>query len=115
MRVAINAIDNVVTIDGWPHNCDCKALLGDEISAVQWYGDHGEIEFVGHKRPNARFDDFSEFQEFVDQAEPWPKPKTAEELEAEVIDRREADPVTRLGHRHPSPKFFTVDPSQASE
>jgi hypothetical protein len=75
MRVSINSIDNTIVVDGKGMTVDCAGLRAEEISAVQWHGDHGEIEFIGHKKYNQTIDDFSRFQVYVDRAEPFPEPK----------------------------------------
>ena len=104
MRVSIIAADNMVVIDGTAHDCDCSKLLAHGISALQWYGAEGEIEYVGHKQPNEITDSLENFQEFIDKATPVPtfvdNSKFAEE---QAIIKREANPETRLGHFHPTP------------
>ena len=45
MRVSIIAVDNVVSIDGETHCASCEELIAQDIHAVQWHEDHGEIEF----------------------------------------------------------------------
>ena len=76
MRVSIIAEDNKIYIDKIGHDCDCRPLLTDNISAVQWYGDYGEVEFVGHKMPNMRIESLSGFQQLIDKATPTPIPFT---------------------------------------
>jgi hypothetical protein len=84
MRVSILVADNVIVIDGKTMNVDLQALRGRNISAVQWYGELGEVEFAGHKQANQSIRSFKEFQEFVDRAKPPPDPKTPtpDELDA---------------------------------
>lgn len=77
MRVSINAADNIVVIDGEPCRSDCAELITSGISIVQWYGDHGEIEFIGHAQPNGAITDFAPYQSYVDNAVPLnPSPST---------------------------------------
>ena len=75
MRVSLNCVDDVIHINGKPMVVDCSALRDEGISAIQWYGKHGEIEFLGHPKPNEMIKDFTPYQDFVDMAEPWPEPK----------------------------------------
>jgi hypothetical protein len=84
MRVAISSVDDVIHIDGNAMRTDCAALRAREISAVQWYGEAGEIEYIGHKRPNEKIEDFEPFHAFVAQAEPFqePEPMTPDESRA---------------------------------
>ena len=72
MRVSINTRDNQVFADGKMHGADCSELLSKGITAVQWDGSAGEIEFVGHAKPNENIEDFSPYQKYVDAAVPWP-------------------------------------------
>jgi hypothetical protein len=57
MRVTIIPDDTVVMIDGEPVEGVDMASMPSEIHAVQWYGDHGEIEFRDF-RPHEQFTDF---------------------------------------------------------
>jgi hypothetical protein len=76
MRVSIIAPDQVVVVDGGALVITMVLeLLTQDIHAVQWYGDFGEIEFATHwlpdeqrfdRKPNERITDFSEFQKYVD-------------------------------------------------
>jgi len=71
MRLTIVRYDNMVSINGEPKPIDCSGLNTD-ISAVQWYGDHGHIEFVNdgadayHFRLNEEITDISRFQPVID-------------------------------------------------
>jgi hypothetical protein len=75
MRVSINAADGTVVVDGVPGKSDCRELLDQGISAVQWYGSKGEVEYVGHAKPNMEITSFATFQTFVDRAEMTPAPE----------------------------------------
>jgi hypothetical protein len=75
MRVSINAIDDVITIDGTAGLTDCAALFAQGISAVQWRDDIGELEFVGHSKPNEVITEFTPYQSYVDNAVPIPEPE----------------------------------------
>jgi hypothetical protein len=84
MRVSIIAVDNAVVIDGKYHISDCSGLVVDHIRAMQWYGDHGEVEFVDHVAPNEKINDLAPFQPYIDAAklpsEPEPVPMTQDML-----------------------------------
>ena len=75
MRVALNCADNQIHIDGKLMQVDCTSLREVGISAIQWYGDRGEVEYKGHMQPNALIKSFKPYQDFVDMAEPWPEPR----------------------------------------
>jgi hypothetical protein len=86
-------------IDGAAHDVDCSALLEKGIRAVQWYNDVGEVEYVGHHKPNHEIRDMIAYQQFIHQA--TPKPTFFDDSEnalKRAIEAREADPATRLGH-----------------
>jgi hypothetical protein len=68
MRVAIITTDNIIVIDGVPHRTDCADLVAQQISAVQWYETEGEVEYIGHAKPNEKITDFTAFQTYVDNA-----------------------------------------------
>lgn len=74
MRMAIIATDNLVYRDNEARQCDCAELRAKGISAVQWNGKNGEIEYVGHKKPNENITKFSAFQKFIDRSMPLPEP-----------------------------------------
>ena len=75
MRAAIIVSDNIVVVDGQPMKSDCSELAAQQISAVQWYGSEGEIEYAGHIQPNEKITDFSPYQIYVDNAEPLVPPE----------------------------------------
>jgi hypothetical protein len=50
MRVTVIPIDKTIGVDGRFLRFAFSAAPG--IHAIQWYGDHGELEYVGHKTPN---------------------------------------------------------------
>lgn len=69
MRVVIFPGENRVSVEGMSESVDCSSY--EDINVVQWYGDHGEIEYwngLGAKkiRMNTTIDDFSPFQHLVD-------------------------------------------------
>lgn len=68
MRLSIIAADNVIVIDGAVHESNCSGLMAKGISALQWYGDEGEIEYVGHMKPNELTKDLKPFQQYIDRA-----------------------------------------------
>lgn len=70
MRVTIIAEDNMVLVEEQPEKVDCSSL-DEEISAIQWYGVRGEVEYkMDHvnnsRRMNLMIDDFSPYQHIVD-------------------------------------------------
>jgi hypothetical protein len=69
MRVTIIADENRINVEGFSHDVDCSSLEG--VHVVQWYGDHGELEYwngLGSKtlRTNTHFEDFEPFQFLLD-------------------------------------------------
>lgn len=100
MRVSIIAADNLIYIDGEAHDCDCSGLLASGVSAVQWHDGQGEVEFVGHVEPNEMITNFEPFQAFVDKAKARGLPffDNTKFALSHAIQKREADPQTRLGH-----------------
>lgn len=65
MRISIIRDGGVVSIDGESYNNVDLGDLGETIHAVQWYGEHGEIEHkdpVTHKMiANEEIGDFEQF------------------------------------------------------
>ena len=88
MRVSIQVADDIVIIDRVAKTVDCAPLRNNQISAVQWYGDHGEIEFERHHKPNEVFRSFEEFQSFVTAAKPIPSPKAPTPQELDEMHNR---------------------------
>lgn len=69
MRVTIVPAENRVSVQGMSETVDCSSY--DDISVVQWYGDHGEIEWwnglgAENLRINTAIDDISPFQHLID-------------------------------------------------
>jgi hypothetical protein len=83
MRVSIAAADDIIVIDKKVMTVDCTPLRANRISAIQWYDDHGEIEFERHHKPNEVFHSLEQFQSLVDGAKSIrsPKPPTPQELD----------------------------------
>jgi hypothetical protein len=80
MRVLIVVAQNTIIIDGRGMALDCTSLRSKQISALRWYGDHGEIEYVGSVRPLAQIMKLDAFQPdgftvqgLVDAAKPFGK------------------------------------------
>jgi hypothetical protein len=82
MRVSIVAPDDTVVINGVASILDCKELRAQGIHAIQWYEDHGEVEFERHAKPNEIMHDLEMIETLVGMAKPIPSPKppTPEEL-----------------------------------
>jgi hypothetical protein len=97
MRISIQTEDNIIVIDRVAKTVDCERLREAQISAVQWYGDHGEIEYERHARPNETFDNLDQFQSLVDGAAPLTDPKmpTPDELHTVNAAYHERNPDAR--------------------
>lgn len=74
MRVTIVVPDNRVIIDGEGYRVDCSSLVDRDIHALQWYDDHGELEFVtkridqvATRKGNVNVHDFAPYQHLLDQ------------------------------------------------
>ena len=87
-RVSIIAEDDSIVIDRVAKMADCTKLREAKISAVQWYGDHGEIEFERHHKPNETFHSLEEFQVLVDGAKPIPSPRPPTPQELDEMQNR---------------------------
>ena len=75
MHIAIHVEPNQVFIEGRFNDVDCTELAAQDIHAVQWYDDHGEVEFKSeylpdekreHREPNQHITDFTPYQPYVD-------------------------------------------------
>ena|ERR1700757_63319 len=95
MRVTIVVDDDLVLVDGKPAKVDLSHLIADNIHAVQWYGDRGEVEFrsdpMGDREPNERIKEFVVFQKYVDA---WRIQREADE-EQERRQLQEAEEMRR--------------------
>lgn len=93
MKLTIIRSDKFVAIDGVGYAPIDLSSLNSDIHAVQWYGTHGEIEYVlnaqGEKPVNTLIDSIEQFSEII---QSWttinteattPKPPTSEELKAD--------------------------------
>jgi len=78
MRIAILVDDNIVVTNRVPQRSDCSSLAAEGISAVQWDGEKGHVEFAGHIKPNEEISDFAPFQPYIDKAKPLPAIANAE-------------------------------------
>lgn len=87
-RVSIQAADNIIVVDRQVQTVDCSFLRSKGISAVQWYGEHGEIEFAGHVKPNERFDDLAQFKQLVEGAKPLSSPTPPTPQQADETHNR---------------------------
>lgn len=104
MRATIVVDDNVVLVDGIPMPVDCQPLVQDNIHAVQWYGDYGEVEFKSFfdktakqvaREPNEFIEDFSAFQPYVDL---WKEEKAKQEALAEEKKLEFEQNLARVSH-----------------
>ena len=105
MRVTIVNDDQMVSVDGEGVNFELN--LPDEIHAIQWYEDHGEVEYRD-SRPNLEIDSLADYQGLIDahatkkaERDAPPPPPTEQELalqgilalEAQITDRRMREAV----------------------
>jgi hypothetical protein len=69
MRLVIIPSDSIVIIDGKLFKIDCSSI-DSSIHAVQWYTDHGTIEYSiaadGTLKPNLSITDITQFQTVID-------------------------------------------------
>ena len=82
MRVSVQVADDIIVVDGAVMTVDCTSLRKLRVSAIQWYGDHGEVEFDRHHKPNEHMPDFTSLQKLVEAGRHLssPKPPTPAEL-----------------------------------
>jgi hypothetical protein len=70
MRVTIIVDDNFVSVDGVSYNDLDLSVLPQNVHAVQWYGERGEVEFKvdasGHKQHNEVITTLDDFQTVLD-------------------------------------------------
>jgi hypothetical protein len=64
MRLTIIADDKTVIIDGIKFSNIDLSSLPENVHAVQWYDDHGEIEFKGNV-PNQDITNIDAYQEII--------------------------------------------------
>jgi hypothetical protein len=83
-RVSINCLDDTIVVDGESLLIDCSGLRAAGISAVQWDGDAGHIEYIKHAKPNEAIEDFDAYLSFVDDAYPRPQPAPPVYVEDEL-------------------------------
>jgi len=75
MRVTIIPDDNTVYVEGACFLIDCSDLRKQGIHAVQFYREHGEVEYKSkwltdearwHREPNKIINDLRDFQSYID-------------------------------------------------
>lgn len=71
MRVTVIVAEDRVNVEGFSESVNCSALFDEHVHVIQWYGDHGEIEYW--HAPNAttfkapkQITDFTPYQYLVD-------------------------------------------------
>lgn len=69
-RVSIIVEDGLIVVNGVELRTDTTDLVNEQKHAVQWYGDHGEVEYIDHAKPNETITDFAPYQVYVDNAKP---------------------------------------------
>jgi hypothetical protein len=102
MRATIIVSDNMVSVDdrGF-YPVDCAALAAEGKSAVQWYGEHGEVEFVTTvdpekkifvRAPNELIDDVEPYEPYFEE---WARVRVETlakaEAQREELERQEAE------------------------
>jgi len=69
MRVTINKVDNIVTVNGESYHVPCDSLPS-AVRVVQWYGSAGEVEHhrdgEGNFVPNKPIKDFKAYGKIID-------------------------------------------------
>lgn len=74
MQATIIKDDNMVVVDGVAYTVDCSDLP-ENFHALQWYGDHGEVEHAvvrcpacgcRSKKPNDAVTDVAPYQKYLD-------------------------------------------------
>lgn len=69
-RISIIPADGIVAVNGMSVSGLDLSFLPDEIHAIQWYGERGEVEFrtdlYGYKKMNEKIDSFKLFEKAVD-------------------------------------------------
>lgn len=56
-RMIVVREDNIVIVDGEVRTVDLSDLVDERIHAIQWYGDHGQVEYEGRGLLNSDFQD----------------------------------------------------------
>jgi hypothetical protein len=102
MRATIIVSDNMVSVDdrGF-YPVDCAALAAEGKSAVQWYGEHGEVEFVTTvdpekkifvRAPNELIDDVEPYEPYFEE---WARVRVETlakaEAQREELERQNAE------------------------
>jgi hypothetical protein len=92
MRVTVIPADRTVIVDGDARKVCKRVAFPKGVTAIQWYGKGGEIEFdrddEGHRPENKKITDFTSYQGFV--IEHAKAKKRDEDARAEVKAKREA-------------------------
>lgn len=93
MRTSIIPSDNIVIVNGRAATVDLSQLVVASVRAVQWHGDHGEVEYV--IGGSAHLASLGTFQSYIDQAQAIfavedapPPPPTKNDLKALAADKR---------------------------
>lgn len=69
-RISIIPDDGIVAVNGMSVTGLDLSFLPNDIHAIQWYGERGEVEFktdiYGYKKMNEKIDSFKPFEKAVD-------------------------------------------------
>ena len=81
MKFVLVKPDNVVCVDGvCQQGVDLSSLPAD-VHAIQWFGDHGEIEFVDATKQHARIEHFTDMSPYTKYLNEYTVKKAAYEAE----------------------------------
>ena len=91
-RISIIPADGIVAVNGMSVSGLDLSFLPDDIHAIQWYGERGEVEFradlYGYKKMNEKIDSFKPFEKAVDLFERM-KATAQNESEKEIVSNRQ--------------------------
>lgn len=88
MRVSVQVADDIIVIDGKVKTVNCEALRKLRVSAIQWYGESGEIEFERHHKPNEIIKDAADLKALVEIAKDIQSPSPPTPAELDDMNRR---------------------------
>ena len=108
MHLTIVKDDNAVIVDGTRHTVDCGSLA-DDVHAVQWDGDHGEVEYrmtrcdhcgARSKKGNSIISDVSAYAPLVDAWRTAYAEAEAARIEAERVEAERIAAIEAEGQAH---------------
>lgn len=91
-RISIIPSDGIVAVNGMSVSGLDLSFLHDDIHAIQWYGERGEVEFrtdlYGYKKMNEKISSFKPFEKALDLFE-QARAAAKEEPEQDKISNRQ--------------------------